>query len=61
MVKFLEAIGRSKLIIPTYEALVKTVDGLAFANAVFAKAEPGYHPITTASVSALLAKAKPAN
>ncbi len=61
MAKFLQAIGRRKLIIPTYEALVKTVDGLAFANEVFAKAKPGYHPITTASVSALLAKAKPAN
>ncbi len=57
--EFLQRIGRRKLIMPTYEALSKTTDGLAFAQEVFAKAKPGYHPITTGSVEALLAKAKP--
>jgi leukotriene-A4 hydrolase len=61
MAAFLQKIGRRKLIIPTYEALVKTQQGLAFAQDVFAKARPGYHPITTASVADLIAKAKPAN
>lgn len=56
---FLQRIGRRKLIMPTYDALSKTPDGLAFAQEVFAKAKPGYHPITTGSVEALLAKAKP--
>ena len=42
---------------PIYEELVKTPEGLAFAQEVFARARPGYHPITTASVEALLAKA----
>lgn len=53
---FLERVGRRKLIMPIYEELVKTPEGLAFAKQVFAKARPGYHPITTASVEALLAK-----
>jgi leukotriene-A4 hydrolase len=57
--EFLQHIGRRKLIMPTYEALVKTTDGLAFARDVFAKAKPGYHPITTASVEATIAQAKP--
>jgi aminopeptidase N len=56
---FLERVGRRKLIMPTYKALVATPDGLAFAKAVFAKARPGYHPITTGSVEAMIAEAKP--
>src|SRR5690606_34659708 len=57
---FLEKIGRRKLIMPTYSALVQTQDGLALAKAVFAKARPGYHPITTGSVQAMIDGAKPA-
>ena len=57
---FLQRIGRRKLIMPTYGALAKTPDGLAFARDVFAKAKPGYHPITTVSVEAALAD-KPAS
>ncbi|MDN5781553.1 MAG: M1 family metallopeptidase [Luteimonas sp.] len=56
---FLEKIGRRKLIMPTYNALVQTTDGLALAKAVFAKARPGYHPITTGSVQAVIDGAKP--
>ena len=51
----MERVGRRKLIMPTYKALVATEDGLAFAKAVFAKAKPGYHPITTGSVEATIA------
>jgi hypothetical protein len=58
---FLQRVGRLKLILPTYSALVKTQDGLAFARDVFDKARPGYHPITAAAVEAVLAKAKPEN
>jgi hypothetical protein len=54
--KFLIGIGRRKLIMPTWEALATTPDGLAFAQGVFVKAKPGYHPITTASVQAALEK-----
>ncbi len=56
--KFIERVGRRKLIMPIYAELVKTPDGLAFAEESFARAKPGYHPITTGSVEALLAKAK---
>jgi len=54
---FLERIGRRKLVMPIYEELAKTPQGLAFAKDVFAKAKPGYHPITIGSVEAALAKA----
>lgn len=56
--RFLQTIGRRKLIMPTYEALVQTPEGLKFAKEVFAKARPGYHPITTASVEATIARAE---
>lgn len=57
---FLRKIGRRKLIMPTYEALAATPDGLAFATQVFRMARPGYHPITSGSVEAALAKAQAA-
>ncbi|ALN78985.1 M1 family metallopeptidase [Lysobacter antibioticus] len=57
---FLQKIGRRKLIMPTYGELVKTPEGLKLAEDTFAKAKPGYHPITTASVEAVIAKAKSA-
>ncbi|MFD0738826.1 M1 family metallopeptidase [Lysobacter koreensis] len=57
---FLSTIGRRKLIMPTYEALVKTPEGLKLAEATFAKAKPGYHPITTGSVVEAIATAKAA-
>jgi hypothetical protein len=57
MEKFLIGIGRRKLIEPTWKELVKTPNGLAFARQVFAKAKPGYHPITATTVQALLDKA----
>lgn len=55
---FLRKIGRRKLIMPTYESLVATDEGLAFASQVYAMSKPGYHPITQASVESLLAKAR---
>ena len=56
---FLERVGRRKLIMPVYKALVATPGGLEFAKQVFAKAKPGYHPITTGSVQEAIANAKP--
>ncbi len=55
--EFIQRVGRRKLIMPVYEELVKTPEGLAFAREVFERARPGYHPITTSSVEALLARA----
>jgi leukotriene-A4 hydrolase len=53
---FLANIGRRKLIMPIYQALASTDDGLAFARDVFARARPGYHPITIGSVEAALSE-----
>ncbi|MGJ4804941.1 leukotriene A4 hydrolase C-terminal domain-containing protein [Luteimonas sp. SDU82] len=60
IVEFVRGIGRRKLIIPVYEALVETPEGLALARAAFEQARPGYHPITTASVEKVIAQARPA-
>ncbi len=56
--EFIQRVGRRKLIMPIYKELVKTPEGLAFAKEIFAKARPGYHPITTATVEDTLAKAE---
>ncbi len=58
MGKFLERVGRRKLIIPIYKALVATPDGLAFAEQIFAKAKPATHPITAATIEQVLAEGK---
>jgi aminopeptidase N len=55
---FLTSIGRRKLIRPIYTALAETADGFAFAQAVFAEAKAGYHPITVASIEELLTEAQ---
>ena len=56
--QFLQTIGRRKLIMPTYEALVQTPEGLALARQVFEQARPGYHPITTGSVESTIEEAE---
>lgn len=58
--EFIQRVGRRKLVLPIYAELLKTPEGLAFAKGVFAKAKPGYHPITTASVEDMIAKAEAA-
>lgn len=59
MAKYMTRIGRRYLVVPIYEELAKTPNGLAFAKQVYAKAKPGYHPMTQASIEKALAK-KPA-
>jgi len=53
--QFLTHIGRRKLIMPIYGALVATPEGKEFATKVFAKARAGYHPITIVTVEQTLA------
>ena len=53
-------IGRMYLTVPLYKALVGTPGGLAYAEQVYAKAKPGYHPLTQQVVEDLIAKAKKA-
>lgn len=54
LAQFLRKVGRRKLILPSYVALAETPDGLAFARQVLQQASAGYHPITRASVQAVL-------
>ncbi len=61
LAEFVQSVGRQKLILPIYTALAKTKEGLAFARDTFAKAKPGYHPLTAAAVQGILDKANPAN
>jgi hypothetical protein len=54
-------IGRNYLTIPLYKAFAQSIDGLAFAKSVYAKAEAGYHPLTQRAVERVFenaAKAK---
>ncbi|MEP7042562.1 MAG: M1 family metallopeptidase [Dokdonella sp.] len=55
MAEYMSRIGRRYLVVPLYEALAKTPDGKAFARAVYAKAKPGYHPLTQGSIEKALA------
>jgi aminopeptidase N len=51
-------IGRLYLTTPLYTAFVKTPEGLAYAEQVYAKAKAGYHPLTQQVVEGIFAKAK---
>lgn len=59
MTEFLQTVGRRKLILPIYTALVQTPEGLALARQVFERARPGSHPITAASVQRIIDEARP--
>ncbi len=50
-------IGRLYLTLPLYKALVKTPEGLVYAQQVYAKAKAGYHPLTQQAIETILAKA----
>ncbi|MEZ5428925.1 MAG: M1 family metallopeptidase [Pyrinomonadaceae bacterium] len=52
--EFLTTIGRRKFVKPLFEELAKTPEGLERARQIYKKARPGYHPITIASVDAVL-------
>lgn len=52
--QFLVEVGRRKFVKPLYAELAKTPAGLRQARRIYEKARPGYHPITRATVDALL-------
>jgi leukotriene-A4 hydrolase len=54
--EFLVSIGRRKFVRPLFDELVKTPEGLKRAGEIYAKARPGYHPITQSTVDAILKK-----
>lgn len=54
METYLVGIGRRKLIVPLYEALMQSADGAQFAQRVYARARPGYHPLAVGTVDAIV-------
>jgi leukotriene-A4 hydrolase len=52
--EFLTSIGRRKFVKPLFAELAKTEAGTTRAKAIYAKARPGYHPITQASIDEIL-------
>jgi leukotriene-A4 hydrolase len=54
MESFLIEIGRRKFLMPIYRALSDTPEGLELAQAIYAKARPGYHSISRGSLDLLL-------
>jgi leukotriene-A4 hydrolase len=56
--QYMTRIGRLYLTLPLYQALVKTPEGLAYAEQVYAGASSGYHPLTQQAVEAIMAKSR---
>jgi leukotriene-A4 hydrolase len=52
--EFLVNIGRRKFVRPLYVELAKTDEGMQRACAIYAKARPGYHPITQATIDGIV-------
>jgi len=55
---YLTTIGRRKLVLPLYQALIASDEGRKRALAIYAKARPFYHPITAESVDKLFKDGK---
>ncbi len=55
--QFLVQVGRRKFIKPLFEELARTPPNKAWAEAIYARARPGYHPVTQAAVDAVLGRA----
>jgi hypothetical protein len=51
---YLTTIGRRKLVRPLYDDLMKSAHGADLARSIYAKARPGYHPITQTAVDAIV-------
>ena len=52
--QYLLTIGRRKLVVPLYEALLKMPERRAHALEIFAQAKLSYHPLTVSTVEALI-------
>jgi hypothetical protein len=56
--RFLTSMGRRKFVRPLFQDLMKEgAWGQALARRIYAQARPGYHPVTSGSVDADMAKA----
>jgi hypothetical protein len=58
---FISRIGRIYLITPVYRAFAATPEGLAYAQAAYAGARSGYHPLTQSAIEGIFAKAGKVN
>jgi leukotriene-A4 hydrolase len=54
MEKFLMSVGRRKFLKPIYGELSKTPGGLEKARAIYKKARPGYHTVSTQTIDGIL-------
>jgi leukotriene-A4 hydrolase len=54
LVDYLTTVGRTMLIKPLYEELMKSPAGAAFAKRVYSQARPGYHPQVVAVIDAIV-------
>ncbi|MDB5014709.1 MAG: Peptidase rane alanine aminopeptidase [Daejeonella sp.] len=54
--KFLISVGRRKFILPIYKELIKSTEGKAWAQKIYAKARPNYHSVAFNTVDDLLKK-----
>ncbi|GAB2466112.1 aminopeptidase [Hymenobacter qilianensis] len=54
--RFLLRVGRRKFLTPLYKALLALPDGLARAQAIYARARPNYHAVATSTFDALLGR-----
>ena len=52
--RFLTTVGRRKFLKPIYEALMKTPDGAAWAQRVYAAARPGYHAVSQGTIDGIV-------
>ncbi|MDR3414936.1 MAG: M1 family metallopeptidase [Nevskia sp.] len=52
--RYLKTVGRMRLIKPLYRELVKTPQGKAYAERLYAQAKSGYHPIAQQAVERVL-------
>ena len=57
--RFLVEVGRRKFVVPLYRSLAARDDDRAWAQSVYDRAKPGYHPITTGSVDEVFTSAAP--
>ena len=55
---YLTSIGRRKLVLPLYRALLATPEGRERAQAIYVKARQTYHPITVDSIDRLFKETK---
>jgi leukotriene-A4 hydrolase len=58
--EFLTSVGRMKYLRPLYREMVKTPEGRQWAERIYEKARPGYHPIAQRLVDGILKSPAPA-